>query len=71
MSTFNEVAQVRPVLTNRFGGFLNGLSARVAQYRLYRTTVDELKSLTDRELADLGISRHSVHDIAYQAAYGA
>lgn len=69
MSTFNEVSNVRPAAGNRIGGFFNGLSARIAQYRTYRTTLDELQSLSDRELSDLGISRHSLHAIAYRAAY--
>ena len=69
MSTFNEVNTVRPVINSRFGGFIGGLSARFAQYRTYRRTFDELDSLTDRELSDLGISRHSLRSIAYRAAY--
>lgn len=69
MSTFNEVSNVRATTGNRIGGFFNGVSARFAQYRTYRKTLDELQSLTDRELSDLGISRHSVRAIAYRAAY--
>lgn len=52
----------------------NGLLARVrkaiADYRTYRQTIDELASLSDRELADLGLSRFSVREIAYQSVYG-
>ena len=69
MSTFNEVSKVRPAVNNRIGGFLNGVTARFAQYRTYRKTLDELQALSDRELSDLGISRHSVRSIAYRAAY--
>lgn len=69
MTTFNEVSNVRPAINNRIGGFISGVSARFAQYRTYRKTLDELESLTDRELSDLGISRHSVRSIAYRAAY--
>jgi uncharacterized protein YjiS (DUF1127 family) len=54
---------------NRLGGLLGSVSTRVAQYRTYRRTLDELRSLTDRELTDLGISRHSLRAIAYSAAY--
>lgn len=52
----------------------NGLFARVAKaiadYREYVATFDELNGLTDRELADLGISRLSVRDVARDAVYG-
>ena len=69
MSTFNEASKVRAANGSRIGSFINGVSARFAQYRTYRKTLEELQSLTDRELSDLGISRHSVRAIAYRAAY--
>lgn len=56
-------------------GGIGGLVARVrkaiADYRLYQQTLDELQALSDRELSDLGISRHSIRDIAYDTVYGA
>ena len=69
MSMFNEVASVRPAINHRMGGFLNGVSQRFAQYRTYRRTLDELEALTDRDLADLGVSRHQLRAVAYRAAY--
>ena len=30
----------------------------------------ELSQLSDRELADLGLSRHSIETVAHEAAYG-
>ena len=33
-------------------------------------TLDELAALNDRELADLGISRLSIRDIAHESVYG-
>ena len=50
-------------------GFLGGLTKRVQRYRTYRQTLDELQSLSDRELDDLNISRHSMRALAYRAAY--
>jgi len=41
-----------------------------ALHRLYVKTMDELKSLSTRELNDLGLSRSSLHDTAYNAVYG-
>ena len=36
----------------------------------YVRTLDELQSMSDYDLADLGISRLSIKDIAHEAAYG-
>ena len=44
------------------------LAQRLVQYRAYRSTVDELAMLTDRELVDLGIHRADIHAIAQDAA---
>ena len=53
---------------------LSGLWARLSKsfedYRLYRKTLDELEALNDRELADLGLSRLSIRDVAYESVYG-
>ncbi|WP_255449548.1 DUF1127 domain-containing protein [Shimia ponticola] len=41
-----------------------------ARYALYRTTLNELQALSNRELADLGLSRANLGSIAYETAYG-
>ena len=41
-----------------------------ADFRAYLATTGELKALSDRELADLGLSRLSVEDVAREAVYG-
>ncbi|SFL13105.1 DUF1127 domain-containing protein [Shimia haliotis] len=38
------------------------------QYRVYRTTFSELMSLSDRELADLGMSRSMIRRVAIEAS---
>lgn len=48
-------------------GFFEALVARYNAWRIYRTTVAELNSLTDRELDDIGITRGSIHHYARQA----
>lgn len=45
-------------------------SDRAAKAKVYRTTIAELSSLNDRDLADLGIYRVQIEGIARQAAYG-
>lgn len=37
---------------------------------LYNRTLGELRAMTDRDLADIGISRLQIGDIAREAAYG-
>jgi len=51
-----------------------GIFARLRQifadHRKYLATYDELNALSDRELADLGMSRLNVRDVAHNAVYG-
>lgn len=53
----------------------DGLLARArkafADHRLYRQTLRELSTLTDRELTDLGIHRSMIREIARESVYGA
>lgn len=51
-------------------GLLDRVRKAWADYRLYRATLDELGSLNDRELADLGITRFTIRDVAYESVYG-
>ncbi len=42
----------------------------LAKREVYQRTYHELTSLTDRDLADIGISRHDIRRLAKEAAYG-
>jgi uncharacterized protein YjiS (DUF1127 family) len=46
------------------------LAERAAKQRLFAQTRNELTNLSDRDLADLGLARADIADVAYQAAYG-
>ena len=49
------------------------LKALIDAYRrnvVYRTTYNELASLSNRELYDLGMTRGCIKDAAYEATYG-
>lgn len=48
----------------KFGTF----KGRVRRWRQYRNTVRELKTLSHRDLDDLGISRFDIDRVAWQAA---
>lgn len=55
----------------RRGGLLDWLRRSYAEHKLYRQTLNELQSLSDRELNDIGISRLVVKDVAHHSVYGA
>ena len=57
-------------LTERFAAYRAELAEKISARRVYRTTVRELSELTNRELADLGLSRGTIRAVAYEAAYG-
>ncbi len=40
-----------------------GLRARIAAFFERQTTLNELRGMTDRELADIGLSRGDVHHV--------
>jgi uncharacterized protein YjiS (DUF1127 family) len=52
-------------------GFFAGVRKAFADYRLYRQTLAELDALSNRELRDLGLSRLSIRQVAYDSVYGA
>jgi len=55
---------------SRFAALRSTMVERMAANRVYRTTSKELSNLSDRDLADLGISRSAIRGIALEAAYG-
>ncbi len=72
MAMLTDTAGVRiAARPTKQNGFFAGLVERLQRFRVYRETLDELNRLSDRELADLDLSRHQIADVAYQAAYGA
>lgn len=57
-------------LADRFSGILAQVKVMIARRAVYNQTVRELNILTDRELADLGLSRFDIPTVAREAAYG-
>ncbi|WP_224823305.1 DUF1127 domain-containing protein [Cognatishimia sp. MH4019] len=49
----------------------SSLASRYAAYRTYRRTLTELRTLSNRELNDLGLSRSMLKRVAMEAAYDA
>ena len=58
----------RAAVGRREDGLWGALAARFAWYRNYRRTLDELAMLSDRDLADLGLHRSLIADVAREAA---
>lgn len=48
-------------------GILARLQQALENYRAYRAVRDELDTLTDRDLADIGLSRLTIRDVARAA----
>lgn len=70
MAYMNTTRVARKGLLDRVTVMKDALAAAIQTRRTYLRTVAELRALSDRELADLGISRLSIHEIAHEAAYG-
>jgi uncharacterized protein YjiS (DUF1127 family) len=70
MAYVNTTSAARKGFADRLVALRDTVLTAVVQRRVYLRTVAELNGLTDRELADLGISRLGITDIAREAAYG-
>lgn len=70
MAYANSTPIARKGFADRVAALRDLVMTAIAQRRTYARTVAELNSLTDRELADLGISRISIPEVAHEAAYG-
>lgn len=57
-------------LADRISGFIADVKVQMARRAVFNQTVRELNTLTDRELADLGIARADILAVAREAAYG-
>jgi uncharacterized protein YjiS (DUF1127 family) len=59
----------RPSIREYFANLVASVKEANARRAVYVKTLNELRSLSDRDLADLGIARLQIEDIALQAAY--
>ena len=57
-------------VASKFSAMVETVRTSIAQHRTYRRTLAELENLGRRELNDLGLNKHGLHKIAYEAAYG-
>ncbi len=55
---------------SRLGELRSEMNARVANYRTYRNTLNELRALNMRELDDLGLAYADLRQVARTSVYG-
>ena len=67
-ATQTQAAQLS--LLARFAEIREQAVEAYSAWRVYRTTVNELRNLTARDMADLGIHPSQIRAIALDAAYG-
>ena len=56
-------------IADRFAAFFKTSKDAMERRRVYNQTVAELNVLSDRDLADLGLVRANIGEIAREAAY--
>ncbi|MCC1494072.1 DUF1127 domain-containing protein [Cognatishimia sp. F0-27] len=72
MAYASNTTRYAPALSSdKASSLIASLRDRWARYTLYRRTLAELNGLSNRELADLGLSRAGLRSVAYEAVYGA
>jgi uncharacterized protein YjiS (DUF1127 family) len=69
MAAAHQIATPKAAISALPLAWFDELKTKLAQYRLYRQTFNELCGLSNRELADLGMNRSIIKRVAYQTAY--
>tara|TARA_R110002049_G_scaffold23781_7_gene84902 strand:- start:123419 stop:123631 length:213 start_codon:yes stop_codon:yes gene_type:complete len=68
MAYVNSTSATTPSFFARIGNALDALATRYKQHRLYRETFDGLSALSNRELADLGLSRSELRRVSWESS---
>ncbi len=67
MTVATNTSALKSASAGGLSALIEAAKTRFDRYRMYRQTVNELASLSDRELADLGLHRSMIRRIATQA----
>lgn len=70
MAYVNSTRTGSVALGDRFGTVLQALRLAIHRRGVFARTRNELNALSDRDLADLGITRAMIDAVAHEAAYG-
>ncbi|WP_084863210.1 DUF1127 domain-containing protein [Salibaculum halophilum] len=68
MALMSDLHVHGPSLAERVATLREALAHRAAKRKAYRKTYDELSRVSDRDLADMGLHRSMIPDVARQAA---
>lgn len=69
MAYVNSTRAVSVSFSDRLNAIFKVVGDLIERRRIYNQTVAELNSLSDRDLADLGLSRSTIGAVAREAAY--
>ena len=70
MAFLTDTLTGRNDLGHTFAAWVETTKERLAKRKMRLETLRELKSLSDKELADIGVSRAEIPGVAYRVAYG-
>ncbi len=70
MATVTELYAGKAPEGGVFKKVFGNLAERYARHQVFRQCVNELSSLSNRELGDLGMNRSMIRSVAYEQAYG-
>lgn len=70
MSTMNMTRALTAGLAERVAGLVAAFREGRRRRAVYNQTLRELRALSNRELADLGLDRSMITRVALEAAYG-
>ncbi|MBI1171856.1 DUF1127 domain-containing protein [bacterium] len=71
MAYVNSSRSAQVSFSDRFAAVVKVVFGLVERRRVYNQTLYELQSLSDRDLADLGLNRTNIAEVAREAAYKA
>ncbi|MDJ0628797.1 MAG: DUF1127 domain-containing protein [Rhodobacter sp.] len=69
MAFVTDIQSFETGLIRRLRASFDDARAMAGKRRVFRTTLNELNALSERDLADLGISRENIRDVAREAAF--
>lgn len=70
MAYVNSSRAASVSIVDRAAAIVKSIRVGLERRRVFKQTVRELQALSNRELADLGIHRSMITQVANEAAYG-
>lgn len=70
MAFLTDTLNSRIDLAQAIANWIERANETAAKRRLRRETISELQSLSNKELADIGIARAEIRGIAHRVAFG-